>query len=589
MDALAAYRSDSDEEGVPPSVPVHGRSARAHAHADDSGSDSDDEPLDMGDAFGLQQVTASARAAPATSLTVTTAAPDVQPAPSKELATTEAAPALPPGVTKTLTGTVEETSMSDFDFRNQQRTFDLLGYARNPSSYAAASGASISQAFVGDRAAAREMGGATMAELRGGTSSARSQSRSMRRKRKGRAGDPSVLDGEGAYVGPWGGWEDEAPATEFVPAPHEKVGPTPEELDAARQAAEKRKREAAQLEKRRLLDDAHGTEKSIFHGDSMYDYQGRTYMHIPTDTDVNLRGEPGDQECFLPEFCIHTFTGHTKGITALRLFPESGHLLLSASMDTKIKLWDVYHQGNCLRTFLGHSNAVRDITFSNDGRQFLSAGYDGQVKLWDTETGECLTAVGFEDVPVCVRFHPDADKQHIFLTGTHGKRIVQYDMREKQITQEYNEHMGPVNTITFVDQNRRFVSTSDDKSLRAWDYDIPVPIKLVADPLMHSMPSVTLHPSLRWLACQSMNNSICVYSTENFKPRRKAFRGHTTAGFACQVGFSPDGRFLSSGDSGGHLVFWDWKKGQELKRLQVHKDVVIAHEWLPHETVRVCG
>ncbi|WFD25592.1 hypothetical protein MNAN1_000555 [Malassezia nana] len=581
MDALAAYRSDSDNEARP--VERKDSSAVSHAHEYDSGSESD-EPLDMSDAFGLQQVAASTRTVPAASQAVTTAAPDVQSAPSQELTVAESAPALPPGVTKTLTGYVEETSISDFDFRNQQRTFDLLGYARNPSAYAA-SGTSSSQAFVGDRAAAREMGGATMAELRGSTAGARSQSRAMRRKRKGRGGDPSVTDGDGAYMGPWGGWEDEAPATEFVPAPHEKVGPTPEELNEARLAAEKRRREAVQLEKRRLLDDAHGSEKSIFHGESMYDYQGRTYMHIPTDTDVNLRGEAGSQECFLPEYCIHTFTGHTKGITALRLFPESGHLLLSASMDTKIKLWDVYHQGNCLRTFLGHSNAVRDITFTNDGRQFLSAGYDGQVKLWDTETGACTMALGFEDVPVCVRFHPDQDKQHIFLTGTHGKRIVQYDMREKQITQEYNQHQGPVDTITFVDQNRRFVSTSDDKSLRAWDFDIPVPIKLVADPLMHSMPAVSLHPSLRWLACQSMNNSIVVYSAENFKPRKKAFRGHTTAGFACQVGFSPDGRFLSSGDSEGHLVFWDWKKGQELKRLEVHKDVVIAHEWLPHETV----
>ena len=285
------------------------------------------------------------------------------------------------------------------------------------------------------------------------------------------------------------------------------------------------------------------------------------------------------------EYCIHTFTGHTKGITALRLFPQSGHLLLSASMDTKIKLWDMYHEGHCLRTFLGHSNAVRDITFSNDGRRFLSAGYDEQIKLWDTETGACLAAQSFHGVPVCVRFHPD--QQHVFLAGMDDRRIVQFDLDANQITQEYNEHQGAVNTITFVDMNRRFVSTSDDKSLRAWDYDIPVPIKLVADPLMHSMPSVTLHPSHRWLACQTMNNSISVFSAENFKARKKAFRGHTTAGFACQVGFSPDGRFLSSGDSQGDMVFWDWKSGHQLKRLHTHKDVVIAHQWLPHETSKI--
>ena len=47
---------------------------------------------------------------------------------------------------------------------------------------------------------------------------------------------------------------------------------------------------------------------------------------------------------------------------------------------------------------------------------------------------------------------------------------VQWDIRTEEIVQEYDRHLGAVNTITFVDQNRRFVSTSDDKSLRVWEW-----------------------------------------------------------------------------------------------------------------------
>lgn len=68
-------------------------------------------------------------------------------------------------------------------------------------------------------------------------------------------------------------------------------------------------------------------------------------------------------------------------------------------------------------------------------------------------------------------------------------------MNSGEITQEYDQHLGPVNSITFVDENRRFVTTSDDKTIRAWDFDIPVVIKYIAEPYMHSMPAVTLHPS----------------------------------------------------------------------------------------------
>jgi len=78
-----------------------------------------------------------------------------------------------------------------------------------------------------------------------------------------------------------------------------------------------------------------------------------------------------------------------------------------------------------LRTFHGHVKAVKDLTFSNDGRQFLSCGYDRFMKLWDTETGQCIKRFSNGKIPYVVRFHPDPDKQHIFLAGMSDKKIIQ--------------------------------------------------------------------------------------------------------------------------------------------------------------------
>lgn len=57
-----------------------------------------------------------------------------------------------------------------------------------------------------------------------------------------------------------------------------------------------------------------------------------------------------------------------------------------------------------------------------------------------------------------------------FVLCGDGVLNVQWDIRSGEIVQEYDRHLGAVNTITFVDQNRRFVSTSDDKSLRVWEW-----------------------------------------------------------------------------------------------------------------------
>jgi pre-mRNA-processing factor 17 len=68
---------------------------------------------------------------------------------------------------------------------------------------------------------------------------------------------------------------------------------------------------------------------------------------------------------------------------------------------------------------------VKDITFSNDGRRFLSCGFDRYIKLWDTETGQCLKNFSNGKMAHVLRFHPDEDKQNIFLAGMMDKKIIQ--------------------------------------------------------------------------------------------------------------------------------------------------------------------
>ncbi|KAF8306039.1 pre-mRNA splicing factor [Clavulina sp. PMI_390] len=468
----------------------------------------------------------------------------------------------------TISGHVEEQTMSEHAFRAQHLSYGILGYSQNPSNDVSA------PQFIGSLDAARANNFSTVDVVRPTNASRRE----LKRKRKAK-GDLEVVDGEGAYQGPWAGWEGENEKPEGLEEPVEE----PEEDEDGDAAAQEATRKAAFVKRSTF-----GQEKSIFHGKSLTDYQGRTYMHPPLAVAPHLVQETADQECFIPKACVHTFTGHTAGISVLRLLPATGHLMLSGSMDKKIKLWDVYNEGNCLRTFMGHNQAVKDLCFSNDGRKFLSCGYDRQMKLWDTETGACLKAFSNGKIPYCIRFHPDEDKQHIFLAGMSDKKIIQYDMNTSEITQEYDQHLGPVNTINFVDDNRRFVTTSDDKTIRVWDYDIPVVIKYIAEPFMHSMPSVTMHPTKKWMAAQSLDNQILIYSADNFRQnRKKRFAGHTIAGYACQVGFSPDGKWISSGDAEGNLIFWDWKNGRIKSRLRCHSKVLICHEWLPHETSKV--
>lgn len=409
----------------------------------------------------------------------------------------------------------------------------------------------------------------------------RASRRERKRKRESR-GELSVLAGDQAWRGPWAKYENEAPSDAEPDYAEEDADDVEPEVMAPKVAP--------QIDQGRdiRIETNHGAERSEFYGDQIRDYLGRTYMHVPQDLGIDLRKVPGEEECFLPKKNIHTWEGHKKGISALQFFPNSGHLLLSASMDSKVMLWDCHHERSLLREYAGHSKAVRDVTFNRDGTRFVSAGYDSHMKLWDTETGQCISRFGTGKIPYVVKINPDSDKNE-FLAGMSNNKILQYDMNSGEIIQEYDHHLGPVNTITFIDENRRFVTTSDDKSLRAWEYGIPVPIKLIAEPDMHSMPCVAAHPSGKYIACQSLDNQIVVYSAlDKVKiQRRKQFRGHGCGGYGIGLSFSPDGKYLSSGDAGGYACFWDWKTCKLVSKFAAHKGPLTQIQWNPQETSKV--
>ena len=71
--------------------------------------------------------------------------------------------------------------------------------------------------------------------------------------------------------------------------------------------------------------------------------------------------------------------------------PEFSHLLLSASMDRTVKVWDVLSATPaCVQTLRFHEKAVKDATWSASGREILSAGYDRMARICDVEKGKDL-------------------------------------------------------------------------------------------------------------------------------------------------------------------------------------------------------
>lgn len=319
---------------------------------------------------------------------------------------------------------------------------------------------------------------------------------------------------------------------------------------------------------------------SELHLPSSHDYQNRAWSAPPPTarTFSNLE----TYVPYIPKRVTHTVTAHRGGLSSLSFTPRFGHLLLTTGNDHAARIWNL-DTATAFRTYHGHTAPVRDAAFSPLATTFLTGGYDRAIRLWDTETGRVIGSYATSATPYCVRFSPPHNGTE-FLAACGDKRVIQFDTRDaSKIVQSYDQHMGPVNSITFIDDDRRFVSSSDDKVLRLWDYGTPVVIRYISDPSAHSMPITMLHPNRKWLACQSMDNSVRIFSVrDKFKPNhKKVFNGHLVAGYSCGLTTSPDGRFLASGDSLGRIFFWDWKTSRLLRAVQAHEGVSIALQWHP--------
>lgn len=332
-------------------------------------------------------------------------------------------------------------------------------------------------------------------------------------------------------------------------------------------------------------------DESVFHGKSAVDYQGRGFLYPPIEENVDFLKPERSFRCYLPKKLIHTYPGHKNGTNSILLLPKSGHLCLSAGNDNQVKIWDLYRDRELLRDYRGHSKAVRGISFNSEGSEFLSVSFDQQIKIWDTETGKVRHQYSYSCIPNCAEFRPSNSNE--FIVGLSNSEIRHYDLRTSHkngLVQVYDHHLSSIIALKYFPDGSKFVSSSEDKSMRIWENQINIPIKQISDTSQYSMPYIGIHPEQNYFAAQSMDNAIYAFSMKPKYKRhpKKHFSGHKCAGFGIGFGFSPDGQYIASGDTRGRVYIWDWKTTHLLKHFDVpDKKTIVTVAWSPQETSKM--
>jgi WD40 repeat protein len=84
-----------------------------------------------------------------------------------------------------------------------------------------------------------------------------------------------------------------------------------------------------------------------------------------------------------------TITEHLRSVHRICFHPSEHSLLISASQDGTIKIWDLRTKSKAQKTFDGKSESVRDVQFNpKSNYEFASVFDNGSLQTWDIRNPE---------------------------------------------------------------------------------------------------------------------------------------------------------------------------------------------------------
>ena len=259
---------------------------------------------------------------------------------------------------------------------------------------------------------------------------------------------------------------------------------------------------------------------------------------------------------------VRTFAGHSGAVRSVRLSPD-GRWALSGSRDRTVRLWEVA-TGRCVQTFEGHADDVTSVSFGPDGRSALSASLDKTLRLWEVSTGHCVRA--FEGHKAFVDSACQSLDGQWALSGGSDNTLRLWEVSTGHCLRTLEGHSGAVSSVCLSPDDRWALSASYDRTLRLWEVSTGQCVRTF-EGHANWVTSVCLSPDGCQVLSGSRDQTLRLWESSTGRCVR-LFEGHT--GAVNSVSISPDGRWALSGGFDNPRRLWEVATGRCVRTFEGH-------------------
>ncbi len=157
--------------------------------------------------------------------------------------------------------------------------------------------------------------------------------------------------------------------------------------------------------------------------------------------------------------------GHSRAVKSVD-FSHDGAFIISGSEDKTIKLWEV-SSGRELRTYNGHQKEVNDVLFAPNDEQLISASRDGHIYFWNVLTGNIIKSYKQPDENILrLALSPNG---YYLAVGSTGGHINVYDTRLDSIIYSVEGSYRARDNVFINANGTKLIAGLDNRKVKVYE------------------------------------------------------------------------------------------------------------------------